>query len=94
MPPIIVLTLSWGLSSIVQDLGFTKFVTSIMGNRVPHYLIPSSIFLLGCAISYFMGSAWGTWALIMPIDIPIAVTTNTNLALIYRCSLGWRLTWG
>ncbi|MHB8063989.1 MAG: Na+/H+ antiporter NhaC family protein [Ruminiclostridium sp.] len=82
MPPIIVLTLSWGLSSIVQDLGFTKFVTSIMGNRVPHFLIPASIFLLGCAISYFMGSAWGTWALIMPIAIPIAVSTNTNLALI------------
>lgn len=82
MPPIIVLTLSWGLSSIVQDLGFTKFITSVMGNKVPHFLIPASIFLLGCAISYFMGSAWGTWALIMPIAIPIAVSTNTSLALI------------
>lgn len=82
MPPIIVLTLSWGLSSIVQDLGFTEFVTSAMGNQVPHFLIPASIFLLGCVISYFMGSAWGTWALIMPIAIPIAVATNTNLALI------------
>lgn len=82
IPPIIVLSLSWGLSSIVQDLGFTKFVTSVMGNQVPRVLIPAIIFLLGCAISYFMGSAWGTWALIMPIAIPIAVTTDTNLALI------------
>ena len=82
MPPIIVLTLSWALSSLVQDLGFTKFVTSAMGNGVPHFLIPASIFLLGCVISYFMGSSWGTWALIMPIAIPIAVATNINLALI------------
>lgn len=82
MPPIIVLTLSWGLSSIVQDLGFTKFITSVMGNQVPRFLIPASIYLLGCAISYSMGSAWGTWALIMPIAIPIAVATNINLALI------------
>ncbi|HEY5585847.1 MAG TPA: Na+/H+ antiporter NhaC family protein [Ruminiclostridium sp.] len=82
IPPIIVLILSWGLSSIVQDLGFTKFVTSVMGKGVPHFLIPAAIFLLGCAISYFMGSAWGTWALIMPIAIPIAVATNTGLAII------------
>jgi len=87
MPPIIVLALSWGLSSIVQDLGFTEFVTSAMGNQVPHFLIPASIFLLGCVISYFMGSAWGTWALLMPIAIPIAVATNTNLALIIESVL-------
>ena len=53
-----------------------------MGNGVPHFLVPASIFLLGCVICYFMGSAWGTWALIMPIAIPIAVDTNINLALI------------
>lgn len=82
IPPIIVLTLSWGLSSIVEDLGFTKFITEAVGNKVPANLIPVIIFLIGCVASYFMGSAWGTWALIMPIAIPLAVSANINLPIV------------
>lgn len=76
MPPIIVLVLSWGLSSIITDLGFVKFITNAIGPQVPTMLIPVIIFLIGCVASYFMGSAWGTWAFLMPIAIPIAITTN------------------
>lgn len=82
IPPIIVLMLSWGLSSIVQDLGFTNFITNIVGSKIPAFLIPVSIFLIGCAASYFMGSAWGTWALIMPIAIPLALSAHINLPLV------------
>lgn len=82
MPPIIVLILSWGLSSIIEDLGFIKFITNAIGPQVPAMLIPVVIFLIGCAASYFMGSAWGTWALLMPVAVPLAVTTNSNLPLV------------
>ncbi len=82
MPPIIVLVLSWGLSNIMESLGFVKFITNAIGPKVHAILIPVVIFLIGCAASYFMGSAWGTWALLMPIAIPLAVTTNSNLPLV------------
>ena len=82
IPPIIVLILSWGLSSIVQDLGFTSFITNVVGSKIPAFLIPASIFLIGCAASYFMGSAWGTWALVMPIAQPLAVSTNSSIPLV------------
>lgn len=82
VPPIIVLILSWGLSSIVEDLGFVDFVTNVVGNRIPAFLIPTVIFLIGCAASYFMGSAWGTWALVMPIALPLAVSTNSSIPLV------------
>lgn len=82
MPPIIVLILSWGLSSIIKDLGFTKFIINTIGPQIPIVLIPVMIFLIGCAASYFMGSAWGTWALLMPIAILLAMTTNSSLPLV------------
>ena len=82
MPPIIVLVLSWGLSSIIEDLGFVKFITNTVGPQIPTMLIPVAIFLIGCAASYFMGSAWGTWALLMPIAVPLAITTQSNLPLV------------
>jgi len=82
MPPIIVLVLSWGLSSIIEDLGFVKFITNTIGPQVPTMVIPVVIFLIGCAASYFMGSAWGTWALLMPIAVPLALTTSSSLPLV------------
>lgn len=82
VPPIIVLILSWGLSSIVKDLGFVDFITNVVGNSIPAFLIPAVIFLIGCAASYFMGSAWGTWALVMPIALPLAVSTNSSIPLV------------
>lgn len=82
MPPIIVLILSWSLSSMVEDLGFVEFITTVVGAKIPVYLIPASIFIMGCLTSYFMGSAWGTWALIMPIAVPLAVSTDISLPLV------------
>lgn len=82
IPPIIVLILSWGLSSIISDLGFTNFISGIVGTNIPGFLIPASIFLIGCFTSYFIGSAWGTWALIMPIAIPLALSTNSSIPLV------------
>lgn len=82
IPPIVVLILSWGLSSIVEDLGFVDFITEVVGNKIPAFLIPAVIFLIGCAASYFMGSAWGTWALVMPIALPLAVSTNSSIPLV------------
>jgi Na+/H+ antiporter NhaC len=29
-----------------------------------------------------MGSAWGTWALVMPIALPLAVSTNSSIPLV------------
>ncbi len=80
--PIIVLVLSWGLSAIVKDLGFADFVRNMVANKVPAFLLPAALYLIGCAASYFMGTAWGTWALLMPIAIPLAVGTGLNIPLV------------
>ncbi|WP_326975459.1 Na+/H+ antiporter NhaC family protein [Caproicibacter sp. BJN0012] len=82
IPPITVLILSWGLSGIIGDLGFVKFVTNFVSTRIPVYLIPAAIYLIGCFASYFMGSAWGTWALIMPMAVPLAVSSGLDLPLV------------
>lgn len=87
IPPIIILLLSWGLSSVVQDLGFSGFIANVVGTAIPDFLIPVTIFLIGCAASYFMGSAWGTWALIMPIAVTLAVSANVNMPLVISAVL-------
>ncbi len=81
IPPIVVLILSWGLSGIIEELGFTKFVTGVAAG-IPVFLIPAAIYLIGCFTSYFMGTAWGTWALLMPMAVPLAVSAGISIPLV------------
>jgi len=81
IPPIVVLILSWGLSSIIEELGFVKYVTGV-ATGIPVFLIPAAIYLIGCFASYFIGTAWGTWALIMPMAIPLAVSAGISIPLV------------
>lgn len=81
IPPITILIFSWGLSSLVKDLGFVDLISGITTSGIPLFLIPVTVFLLCCMSSYFMGSAWGTWALVMPIAVSLAVNANISLPL-------------
>ena len=81
IPPIVVLILSWGLSSIIEELGFVQYVTGVAAG-IPAFLIPAAIYLIGCFTSYFMGTAWGTWALIMPMAVPLAVSLGISIPLV------------
>ncbi len=81
LPPIVVLLLSWGLASIIEELGFIRLVTGILSSGLPEFLIPAGIYLIASIASYFMGTAWGTWALIMPMAIPLAVSTGNSIPL-------------
>ena len=82
MPPIVVLILSWGLAGIIGAMGFGEFITTILAHNVPVFLIPALVFVIGCFVSYFMGTAWGTWALLMPLAVTLAVSAGINLPLV------------
>ena len=82
IPPITILILSWGLSSVVRDLGFADFISQFVKVGFPVFMLPFLIFVICCLASYFMGSAWGTWALVMPIAVSLAVNADISLPLI------------
>jgi tetracycline resistance efflux pump len=78
---VILLAVVWGLSAVAEDLGFSKFVTSNTG-WIPNYFVPPILFLMGAFISYFIGSSWGTWGILMPLGISLAQVSNTSLPII------------
>ncbi|AGB42210.1 Na+/H+ antiporter [Halobacteroides halobius DSM 5150] len=77
----VLLFLVWGLAEVSNDLGFSQFITNTLGTFLPGYLVPSILFLLGSIVSYFIGTSWGAWGLLMPMGISLAIATNSNLAL-------------
>ncbi|WP_078553796.1 Na+/H+ antiporter NhaC family protein [Bacillus alkalicellulosilyticus] len=81
MSVILLLSVVWGLSSITDDLGFSAFVTAHAG-WIPQMFIAPLIFIFGAAVSYFIGSAWGTWGILMPLGISLAVVGDVSLPLV------------
>ncbi len=81
MSVIVLLSVVWGLSSVTDDLGFTKFVTAHT-NWIPTTFITPLLFAFGAVISYFIGSAWGTWGILMPLGVSLANTGDVSLPFI------------
>lgn len=89
LPPVIVLILAWAIAGVTEDLGFKTFLTGLLGPALPAWLVPFIIFVIGGMASYFMGSSWGTWALVMPPALSVAVVTGASIPDSRRCPGRW-----
>ncbi|QGU96839.1 Na+/H+ antiporter NhaC family protein [Clostridium bovifaecis] len=78
---VIVLILSWALTSVTQDLGFNNLISKNLVRSIPRFLIPSIVFLISGIISYTIGSSWATWALMMPLAINFSMNSGINLPI-------------
>ena len=81
MSVIILLSVVWGLSSVTDDLGFSGFVTAHT-DWIPEQFITPLLFVFGAGISYFIGSAWGTWGILMPLGVSLTAVTDVSLPVI------------
>ncbi|WP_027410322.1 Na+/H+ antiporter NhaC family protein [Anoxybacteroides tepidamans] len=82
MSVILMLALIWAVSAISEDLGFSEYITDHVKGWIPHYFVAPVLFLLGALISYFIGSSWGTWGLLMPLGVTLAHESGTNILLV------------
>lgn len=78
---IAILVLAWSLGSVSQELNLSVFIQQTIGNTLPGWGIPVSIFLLSSAVTYFIGAGWAAASLIMPLAISLAVTTGIGIPI-------------
>ena len=69
---IIVLLLAWSMGDVCKLLKTGDFIARFFGDFLAPALLPAVVFVLGAVISLSTGSSWGTFALLMPIAIPVA----------------------
>ncbi|GAA0746333.1 Na+/H+ antiporter NhaC family protein [Clostridium oceanicum] len=75
----IILVLSWSLGLVLKNLGTANYVIQIAEGNIPGFLIPAIIFIAGGCTSFATGSSWGTFAILMPLAIPMANSLNAPL---------------
>ena len=69
---LIILVLAWSLGAIGKDLGTASYIVTLAKGNFPAYLIPVMAFIIGAIISFATGSSWGTYAILIPLIVPMA----------------------
>ena len=79
VPALVVLALAWSIGSVIKSspadggLGLAAFLSeTVKGGSFPLWVLPAIGYLLGCVIAFSTGTSWGTFAILIPIVIPIA----------------------
>lgn len=79
---ILVFILAGILSSILKVTGVSKALLIVFINiGVGPEFVPAIMFIICCVISTFIGTNTGTYSIVVPIFLPIAVSLNCNPAL-------------
>ncbi|PWW31410.1 transporter (NhaC family) [Cytobacillus oceanisediminis] len=76
------LVLAWSLGTVMKNLGTANYIVEIMDGNIPAFIVPAILFLAGACMSFATGSSWGTFAIMMPLAIPMAFHLDAS---IYVC---------
>lgn len=84
VPAFIILTLAWTISGVCRDLLLTgDFVRDILaGSALPAALLPAIVFVVAALLSFAMGTAWGTFGILIPIVVPTCVAIAPELLVV------------
>ncbi|ALC89332.1 sodium:proton exchanger [Bacillus sp. FJAT-18017] len=73
------LILAWSLGKVMKEMGTAEFIVEAMDGNVPAFIIPAVLFLVGVLMSLASGTSWGTFAIMLPIAIPMAIALDAHL---------------
>lgn len=78
MPAIMILALAYCINDISKALGAQKFIFEMAKSWMTPALLPLATFLAGALISFFTGTSWGTYAILTPFVMPLAMNLSGN----------------
>ncbi len=88
LPLVAIVLLSLALGASLKELGTGIYISQIVGDFLSPYLVAPMIFIVGGVISFSTGTSWGTFAILIPIGIPIIETMGLPASFILAAILG------
>jgi Na+/H+ antiporter NhaC len=87
LPIATILLLALTLGDVANLLGTGVYVANFVGETVPVPLLAPLIFLVSAFIAFSVGSSWGTFAIMIPIAIPIATTLGLPVPMLLGAAI-------
>lgn len=74
-----IMVVSWMFFAIIWKTGLYQAVTGWLGDWIPTVGVFPLVFLSGAVLSSLTGSAWGTYAVVMPLGILLAQASGLSI---------------
>lgn len=88
VPLAVLMVLAFTLGDLCRELGTGPFVAGLTARLVVPELIPAIVFLSAAFISFATGTSWGTYAIMIPIAVPLAQDLGASLPLTVAAVMG------
>ncbi len=83
-----IVLLSLALGASLRDLGTGAFVAGLAGENLPLIMIVPMLFLASSLMAFTTGTSWGTFALMIPIGVPLIQMLGLPPAFVISAILG------
>ncbi len=87
LPIAIILLLALALGDVARTLGTGVYVANLVSGNIAPVLLAPLVFLVSAFIAFSVGSSWGTFAIMIPIAVPIASTLELSVPLLLGAAI-------
>ncbi|NQV36540.1 MAG: transporter [Candidatus Marinimicrobia bacterium] len=77
-PAILILAMAYCINTISKTLGAQVYIVSITEAWMTSWMLPMLTFLTAGLISFFTGTSWGSYAIVIPFVMPIAFNLSNG----------------
>jgi len=88
MPLAVLMVLAFAIGDVARELGTGAYVSTLAAETLPAWSGPVILFALACFISFSTGTSWGTFAIMLPIAIPMAAAMGLPAPVVIAAVLG------
>lgn len=88
LPLVVIVLFSLALGASLKELGTGAFISGLVADNLPLFLVPAVLFLAGGLMSFSTGTSWGTFAILIPIGMPLVVNLGLPAPLVLAAIMG------
>lgn len=88
IPVSMVMLLAFAIGTSCKTLGTGPFVAHLIGGFLPAILVAPLLFIAGAIISFTTGTSWGTFAILIPLGLPLGQELGLPTAFVLSAVLG------
>lgn len=88
IPLALLMMMAFAIGALCKKIGTGDYIASVIQDSIHLGFIPFLIFLVSCFIAFSMGSSWGTFAIMIPLAVPIANTTGADVYIAISAAIG------
>lgn len=80
-PIALILLFAFAIGSITVELKTGLYLASLASENLNIHFVAGVVFLLSALMAFSTGTSWGTFSIMIPVAVPMAVAVDANVAL-------------